>query len=481
MIGMLFFRFGGQAITFLIIALLARNLGPEQFGIYSTLTIFISFCAILLTPSLNDLLIREAIRKPSHILTDNFIHSEALNNGYGLRITLAIVGFLIAISVGPLMGWEGMNIGLFALAAVSLFTSLAMPSVRTAYDVPLQLDYRMDSAAAINFAGRTLLLFAFLASFSFSANLTGIVTAQVIGETLAFALLLVMLARAKYSIKPAFDFGSLKTIALLAAPLVLAETFTVIYTRLDVLLLNQFIGAREAGIFAGPLRIIDGLQIIPTVILGSLIPLLNRLKQENNASFLRAIKLSARAFWICGIICAICLSPFSDDITRLFLGNEFSDSSPILKIGVFCAPLIFVGTLLPAILIINGEPKLIATIYFLLAIISVGINLILIPKYGATGAIYSKLITYASIYPLMLFWQKSRSLSWSFLSQGALPFVLSIFLTYYLLKLNLPLIWGLPAILLCCLSLIWFSGWFGKSILLEMKTLFTRGTSTELY
>jgi len=480
MIGMLFFRFGGQAITFLIIALLARHLGPEQFGIYSTLTIFVSFCAILLTPSLNDLLIREAMRKSSNVVTSNDNQSKALNTGYGLRIALAIIGFLIAILVGPLMGWEGMNTGLFALAAVSLFTSLAMPSVRTAYDVPLQLDYRMDNAAAINFAGRTILLFAFLASFSLNANLTGIVTAQVVGESIAFGLLLVMLAHSKYSIKPVFDFGSLKTIALVAAPLVLAETFTVIYTRLDVLLLNHFIGAREAGIFAGPLRIIDGLQIIPTVILGSLIPLLNRLKQENNASFQRAIKLSARAFWVCGIICAVCLSPFSDDITRLFLGNEFSDSSPILRIGVFCAPLIFVGTLLPAILIINGEPKLIASIYFLLAIISVGLNLILIPKYGATGAIYSKLITYASIYPLMLLWQKSRSLFWPFFSQGAIPFALSIFFAYLLQRLNLPVTWGLPAILLLSLSLVWFSGWLGRSILLEMKHLFTIGTSTEL-
>ncbi len=481
MIGMLLFRFGGQAITFLIIALLARYLGPEQFGIFSTLTIFISFCAIFLAPSLNDLMIREAMN--SSILDGNGRRTcaEALRTGYGLRLSLAFVGMLFAVSIGPLMGWDGLNLGLIALSAVSLITSLAMPSFRTSYDIPLQLDYRMDRAAGINFFGRSILLAAFVVSILAGAKLTGIITAQIVGETIAFAILLGLLARSGYPITPNFNLVNIKTLTILAAPLILAEAFTITYTRLDVLLLNYFTGAREAGIFAGPLRLIDGLQIIPTVILGSLIPLFNRLKTENNVDFKRAIKLSARAFWACGIVCAVTMSPFSDSITSLFLGDRYGDSSPILRIGVFCAPLVFAGTLLPAILIVEDEQNLIAILYFFLAIVSVGVNLILIPQFGATGAIYGKLITYAAIYPLALLWKSSRANCWTLLSQGVIPFMLSILATYYLHRLNLSIWWGLPTIFVLSASLIWFTGWFGASKVKELKNLFIGRSPSGLY
>ncbi len=480
MVGMLVFRFGGQAITFLIIALLARNLGPEQFGLYSTLTIFISFCAILLTPSLNDLLIRETLNSQIFAKSGEGTIANALSIGYGLRISLAIISFTIAILVGPLLGLEGLNIGLFAIAGVSLFTSLTTPSVRAAYDVPLQLDYRMDRAAAINFAGRAILLSALATGIILHANLTGIITSQIIGEVVAFALLLFLLNHSHYTIAPSFKLYEIKAIALLAAPLILAEAFTVTYTRLDVLLLNLFIDAREAGIFAGPLRIIDGLQIIPTVFLGTLIPVLNRLRNQSDESFKRSISLSARALWLLGIICAVSIAPFSDIIIKAFLGAEFGDSTILLKIGVFCAPLIFVGTLIPAILIVQGKPNLIALFYFFLAVISICLNLILIPKYGATGAIYAKLITYAAIYPLTLIWIASRYICWTLVSQGVIPFALSIFASYHLQRLNLPMIWGLPAILLLCLALIWYTGWFGRKQLSELKDLFTGRTSAEL-
>ncbi len=480
MIGMLLFRFGGQAITFLIIALLARNLGPKQFGIYSTLTIFIGFCAILLAPGLNDLMIRESLNSTGSGKGKGKTNSDSLRTGYGLRLILTVASVLLAITVGPLMDWDGLSFGLIALAAVSLLTSLATPSFRTAYDVPLQLDYRMDRAAGINFAGRVILLSAIAIGVLSGANLTGIISAQIAGETIAFILLLALLSRARYPIRPDFNRAEIRAAALLALPLILAEALTITYTRLDVLLLNHFIDAREAGIFAGPVRIIDGLQIIPTIILGSLIPLLNRLKSGDSTMFERAVKLSARALWGCGIVCAVSIAPFSDSITRLFLGNEFSDSSPILRIGVFCAPLIFAGALLPAVLIINGQQKFIAIIFLFLAAINIGLNYYFIPKSGASGAIIAKLATYAALFPVALLWTPSRKIAWQLLIPGFIPFALSILAAFYIDKLNLSVAWGLPAIFILTASLIWFTGWFGSGSLKELKNTLIGRTSTEL-
>ena len=474
MVGMLLFRFGGQAITFIILALLARYLGPEQFGLYSSLTVFIGFCAILLTPSLNDLLIREAVGASAGGGVRSGIGKlQALRGGYGLRLTLAFAGLMLAITIGPLLGWGQISLSLFLLAGLSLFSSLTTPSLRTAYDVPYQLDYRMDTSAGINFAGRLLLLASLYIAIRFDSNLTGVILGQALGEGLGFALLLLLLWYGGYPVLPEFTFTRLRPLLVLAAPLIVAEAFTLAYTRLDVLLLNQLVGAREAGIYSGPIRLIDGLQLIPTVVLGSLIPLLNRLKTTSTDNYFSAVRIGSRLLWAAGIVCALTIAPFSVWLTNLFLGGEFGDSAIILQIGVLGAPLVFAGALLPALLIIEGESKQIVKLYFSLAVISVILNLILIPRYGAVGSIYSKLISYAAIFPVALVWRKSRLLASTLLLQGILPYILAVITSYYTVRMMLPLIPGMPLILIASISAIMLSGWFGRKKLTELRTLFT--------
>lgn len=462
---MLLFRLGGQLLTFVVLILLSRHLGPKVFGQYATLMSFIGFCAILLAPSLNDLLVRDAMKSTRG-------RDWVLRNGYGLRLLLALTAGIAAVIISPLIGWEGITVAVTGLGAAGLFFSLWTPSWRFAYETPLQLDFRLDVAAGVNLLGRILLLGTLLYAVLLGSGLIGIVAAGSIGELLASLLLWILLVRRKYAVSPLFDQAELRRQLHEAAPIILAETLTMIYTRLDILMLNRMAGATEAGLFAGPMRIVDGLAIIPTVVLASATPILNRLRLNDPARYKAAAALTYRMMWVSGLAVALPVSLFSGEITRLFYGPAYAGSAAVMRFGAWVAPLAFTAAIWQVLMIIGGKQRVIVYVYGGLCVLNVGLNLLLIPYFGATGAAVAKVVTFAALFPLTLFWTDARRYGWKLGLGGWIPFALTLGTAYLLSGAKLAMWWGMPMVVAGAAAFIWFSGWFGPKRLLDAKRTF---------
>jgi len=103
---------------------------------------------------------------------------------------------------------------------------------------------------------------------------------------------------------------------------------------------------------------------------------------------------------------AIPVTIFSNQIIQLLFGNEFSSASPILTIYIWAGVAVFLGVASSQYLINENLTKLSFSRNLVGMILNVGLNLILIPKYGIIGSAVATLISYSIIILTLSFHKK---------------------------------------------------------------------------
>ncbi len=464
---MILFRLLGQVTTVILTIILTRYLKPELFGRYNYLYVLVVFFAIPLTPAFNDLIVRESIRRPSD-------RNQIFSVGSGLRLIFALVGFLVALSIIPFVRANGQQLGfLIALfASLGLFFSVWMPSWRYGLESMFQADFRMDSASAINLLGRIAILGLILWGCYSGFGLTGIVGLQAVGELIATLLLIWLCFKMGFPVRPSFNRSELRFQFSETLPLIGAELLILGYTRIDVILLRYFGGDIAVGLFAAPMRLVDAFQLTTTVFIASAMPILARVANQKPEQFRSVVRLTFKIMTFTGLLIAVPLSIYSRDIVSLIYGTDYTGSIAVMTVGAWTIPLIFGLATHRTLLIASHKQNYLPRLFMFLVIINFGVNLILVPTYGAVGAAWAKVITFGALFPLSIFIKDIRQIGIDFIRVSGIPIILAVVLTLVARWINLPFWIGIPIVVAIIAFLSYVSGWFGKRIIDSIKSYF---------
>ena len=105
---------GIQIISFFAAVYIARKLGPENYGIYNTVTAFVAMFAFITLPGLNNTLVREGSR---HVEK----HGKILKKVIGFQIWISFLAVIITIIASFLASYSN-NIKIF-IANIELIKS----------------------------------------------------------------------------------------------------------------------------------------------------------------------------------------------------------------------------------------------------------------------------------------------------------------------------------------------------------------------
>lgn len=463
--GMLFFRLLGQAVTFVAFIVLGRYLKPELFGRYNYLYGLIVFFIAPLTPLLNDLTVREAVNRASERV-------KIFRVGNGLRLIFSLVGIGVALLIIPLISSvdRSLSFMMILFASGGILFSVWMPSWRYGLESMLQVDFRMDIASAVNLIGRVVIL-GFLLWGCFSGfGLTQIVGLQAAGELIATILLMLLCVKLGYPVIPSFERKELKFQFNEALPLIWAELLVLGYTRIDVVMLKFINGEASVGYFAAAMRLTDAFQLLAAVFIVSAMPILSRTYQEHRGKYLSITRLSYKIMTLSGLFIALSLSVYSSEIILLFYGGEYAESIGVLTVGAWSIPLIFGLSTYRTLLVASHKQHHLVGQFLLLVIICLVLNRLLIPEFGAVGAAWAKVATFATLFPLTLFWRDVRETGLEFIRVAGLPIALAVGFSVIVRYADLPILIGIPIMSVGLLSAAYFTGWFGR---VEIKKVMT--------
>lgn len=181
-------------------------------------------------------------------------------------------------------------------------------------------------------------------------------------------------------------YGEWREWITVSAPMLLMGVVQELTNQVDIILLGQMADARAAALFAASWRLAS---LVPFALVGLATlgaPLVAAAyERRSSAELHRVSRIVARLSFVFALFSALVLYVFARPLLALF-GPEFVSGVPVLAIlllgGVVNA---FTG-LVSYFATMTGRERQALVIFAGALVVSIGLNLILIPRFGAVGA-----------------------------------------------------------------------------------------------
>ncbi|NMB57357.1 oligosaccharide flippase family protein [Candidatus Beckwithbacteria bacterium] len=371
----------GSVLGFVFLSLLARSVGAEQFGIYSTITSYILFLSTIVDLGINQSLVKFVAQvkeeEKKKIITTSFYSVFISTIGLSLFFSLVYEFLLKKI-------WH-YNDHYFFLIFISIITFSLFVYFLAVFQSLKKFFQR--SLVDILYCILRLIFVAVLLYF-FVFNVQNALIIVNFSYGLVFVLTLVLLK--KFFIFPYFNREKWKSLIEFSKWFVPNNIFVNLFYKLDILMLPAFLSAYQVGLYSAAARF----MIIFPLSINSLIAVFStRFSQFKNKEechhYLRS------SLTISALVFAVLASLFllGKYLILFAYSSEFSASVKIFQFLVLAyLPLILTVPFYNAIVYFYKKPQLMTLILGLQVLIFFILNLFFIPKQNFYGPIYSLFI-----------------------------------------------------------------------------------------
>ena len=178
--------------------------------------------------------------------------------------------------------------------------------------------------------------------------------------------------------------------------LIFSSVFAMVYLKLDQVMLGQMTSMEEVGQYAIAARLSEVWVFVPTALVASAYPAIARLYQDKSPNYQKRLQQSNDILFGLSLSLAIVVQLFGTWLITLIFGDKYADAAVILQIHIWSSVFIFMRTLASRWLILEDLVKFSLYSHIAGAFVNVAFNYLLIPEFGAIGAAYATLISYAS-------------------------------------------------------------------------------------
>jgi O-antigen/teichoic acid export membrane protein len=166
-------------------------------------------------------------------------------------------------------------------------------------------------------------------------------------------------------------------------PIGLGIVLSAVYFRVDVLMVQLWLGAEAVGRYNAVFRLVDAIRLVPAAVLAVALPWLCRARDYRPlagvASFVIAFAAAAALFiWI-----------EADSIVGVLFGAPYRAAAPALRILALALPLLSMNLALTHQLIGWNRQQAFATICAVALAFNLGLNAFLIPGFAIEGAAWA--------------------------------------------------------------------------------------------
>ena len=397
-------KFLGLGLSFVVAVLLARHLGPSDYGTYSYVMSMVSLFSVAGHMGLAGLVTRELVKHPEDT-------GQILGTTLGLKLIGMTAGYIGLLTYAYF--YEGLYSQEFLLIAIAGATLiLSCTGI---------IDYWFQSyvkAKYVSIANLTSLIISALLKLAFifmGLGLTYFIVTNVI-QVIILGLLLIIFYKTVSGLPlKSWSFSKAKALELLSQSwLVFAGSiFAILNLKIDQVMLKWYQGAEQVGIYAVAAQLSEAWYFIPTAIVASFFPKLIQLKKENNEQYLLRLQQLFSVLFLIAFSVAFVVSLGGDLLIRTFFGVQYLASSSVLTVHIWAAIFIFMRALFSRWILIEN-----ALVFSLItqgfgALINILLNYFWINEYGVMGAAYATLFSYASSsFFALIFYKKTRPIFW---------------------------------------------------------------------
>ncbi|HET60219.1 MAG TPA: flippase [Chloroflexi bacterium] len=380
-------KFLSLVAGFLVGAWVARYLGPAQYGFLNYALAFESLFVPIAGLGLASIVVREIVRAPDD-------KNTILGTTFVLQFAAGLLTFMLIIGASYLLRPDDVLMRwLMAIVAGQLVFRAFSNTVDYWFQSQIQSKYVVWSQnialvliASIKLA--LILVEAPLIAFAW------VVLAQVVFLTAAAAVFYHISGQTVKVWRASVHYA--KHLLKDSWPLIISGLSVAIYMRIGQLMVGYMMGDEDLGIYSTAVTLSELWYFIPMAVATSVFPNIVRSRESQTEQGYRKrlqtfYDVMAGIAYIIMIPCALFASPL---ITLLY-GPEYVDAGPILTVHIWAFIFVSLGVARGKWLIAENMTRFSMFATILGAIASIGLNCLLIPRYGGLGAAWATLASQA--------------------------------------------------------------------------------------
>ncbi len=400
------------AVGLIITVWIARYLGPTKFGLWNYAVAVASVFGTLAGLGLDGILVRDLLERPGE-------QSIILGTAFVLKLAAASVALLLSLLTIVILDRGAFTITILVILSATSFVVQSVYVVDSLFQARQSNKYTVVSQNIAFFLSSGIRV----AMIFMKADVIWFCFANVLESTAACLFLMMAYRRAGGFVSEWRYSGKLaRTMLGNSWPLILSGFAYVVYVRIDQIMIAQFLDSRAVGLYSAAAKISEAWIFIPVSLVIASFPAIISGRKTSKALYDDRLR---RLFNVLAILCTIAaaaISVSSMTIIRVFIGDEYLDAAPTLRLLVWGGVFTAMGFASGRWMISENIPLFALLSNVAGAIANISLNVILIPQYGIEGAAIATLVSY-SIANLFVFLVHRRLWPLFFMTLRSLLFV----------------------------------------------------------
>lgn len=375
------------------VAVITRYLGVSGYGDYTTAFAYIMFFSVISDFGFFWVIVRKiAIGEKIERIIQNTQSLRLIFGALVLASALVIVGFLPYAHE-------------LKIAIIMVAVSIMWTGQNSVYLALFQAKLRMDWTVIAETSGRIISLGLVLLAVYFNLGFLYIIAAGLSATFINYVFNLIFsMQYSKFGFQ--FDKKFMYEIFREALPIGIVTILSLIYFKIDTVLLSVIKTSTDVGIYGTAYKILEILTALPIMFVGTIFPSLSEAYNNNDHERLgRLMRKSFDALAIGSLGVTTLFLAFAKPIigivagedylqtATVYLGNRAISSDTVLQVLIIAVGINFFNSLFTNSLITFNRQKELIKPYILATIFNVVVNLIFIPRYSYLAAGITTVLT----------------------------------------------------------------------------------------
>jgi len=377
----------------------ARYLGPDKFGLLSFAHSFVGLFTIFATLGLDEVVVRELVKDESR--RDSLVGTTFWLKLFGAFLVLLVLAFAINFTSNDV----DTHILVFIIASATIFQSFNI------VDFYFQSKILGKFVAYANFISLFISTIVKIALILSHASLLAFAWVVLFDSfVLACGFIYFFLKHSTFRIKYLI-FHKSTAIDLLkdSWPLIFSGGVLMIQARIDQVMIKEMLGSLEVGYYSVAMRLIEAVAFIPMLLKSSLYPSIQSAKIQSKALYQDRLLNFYRLNFLFFLVLAIPIFIFAEPIIVLLFGIEYQPAGVLLALLSIRLFFTNMGVARGTYIVTENLMKFSMFTMILGTIVNIYLNYVLIPNYGARGAIVATIVSFfTTIYLVDIFYSKTR-------------------------------------------------------------------------
>lgn len=384
---------GQKVLSFVYFTLLARFLGAELVGKYTFALAFTTIFSIITDLGLTPVLIREVARSKDQA-------KDYVRTIVGIKIILTILAYGSVLSAAYLLGHPPLTLTLIALAGVVM----AFDAFHLTFYGVLRGMQMLKYEAVGMVAGQGITLLGGILALVLHLPVYAYLIALALGSAWNVLLSVAIMRRHKIAIVPKISPAVFLSIWRISIPFALSGIFVRVYSYIDTVLLQHMKGDIAVGWYSIPYKITYAFQFLPMALSAAVYPALSSAWRHDKERMRWVLERAIRYSILIALPITFGIAILAPEIILTIYGQDFANSILPLEISIFGLVFIFLYFPIGALLNATDRQSVNTISMGITMAANIGLNLVLIPNYGAVGASIAAVSTNAFLAIVTLVW-----------------------------------------------------------------------------